>query len=695
MKAQLTIYIVLGLIAILFAGIGISMLYKSIAQTKISPQQTAISEYITDCLQSDVKEAIKIIGKQGGHLELKGVNRGAAEGDVLMIAEQPIPYWWYLKSENTCTSCDLTSAQIPTKELVAHQIQSYVEKNLKQCASFDEFAQQGMHVIAGNITARVDFAKEDTRIFLNWPVTIIQAETETRIGEFETSVDVPFSRMYDLAREIVDVEKNNSTFENMLLHIIGLYSDTTPDKLPPFSATTHESAVISWNEKIVEQYLAGVLTSTVPIIHYGRQTPTRTFEESVLSSLTFGRDADFEVRVHYLGWPFYFDITPDSKGILSPDVVRTKFPNNVAPPFQTNTYEFFYDVSLPLLVEIRDKEAIKGEGFSFFFAVEANIRDNKALKDFFTGEGTYGPFDAVINTTKLQKIVNKTLFCDEEQKAGGTVKINIADGRNNTPVPNAALSYGCGKISNCALSATNSHGTLKTKLPVCYNGHIRVEKQGYSPAVQLYTAEFEKTEEVNITLQPLREVQISVKKFATNGTALVGGPRSLSTQEQAIIILNRITERIEEPFQAQTTVVGTETAQLKIIPGMYEVRIMLVDKKGFVLPAKCMQICEAYDKEGKCSAFKQLPEKKQDVKPAILGGLVLNSNTELFEITDYTLDKRGVNAMEFYVIRTQTPNCIAKENCVLPNCIGIDEIGRTEEYSKRFIEELKPRFLSR
>ncbi|MBI4016500.1 MAG: hypothetical protein HY363_02290 [Candidatus Aenigmarchaeota archaeon] len=703
-QAQLTVHIIIGVLALLFIGLGIYVVNKTIVQQISSPPQTTITTYITDCLQNTAKEALQLIGEQGGYSNplRQGMTPSskAAEGDVLMLSEQPVPYWWHLQGENTCTSCDLSSKQMPSLEFIAKQVKEYVENNLQKCASFDEFAQQGAHVSAGNITANVEFTQDNTKIYLNWPITITQTAAETKKESFETTIDVPLKKIYNTASEITLEEKNNATLEKMLLHIIGLYSDTSPAKLPPFSAVTHDNGAVSWNKNIVEQQLSTVLTSTVPIISYGKPITKKekTFEEAALSALRFGKDTNFDVKFHYLGWPFYFDITPKEKDMLKPEIVRTKFPNNAAPPFQTNTYEFFYDISLPLLVEIRHAQANKGEGYSFFFALETNIRDNKELKEFFTGEGTYGPFDST-NTTTVQKLqrktANHTLFCDEEQKLSGTIKINVLDGRNNTPIPDAALSYGCGKISTCMLPTTNHHGSLKTKLPICYNGHLRAEKEEYSPAVHAYTSDFEKHDEINITLQPLREVNIAVKKYNTNGTAITSGPRSLQTNEQAIIILERAKESIEEQFQTQTRIKGTDTQTISLIPGTYEARIILIDETGYVLPAKCMQICEAYNKEGKCSTFKQLPEKPQKVKPAIIGGAVLNTNTELFEITDYTLDKRGINTIEFYVVKTQTPNCITKENCIFQNCIGIDEIGRTEEYSKKFIKELKPRFFKR
>ena len=82
----------------------------------------------------------------------------------------------------------------------------------------------------------------------------------------------------------------------------------------------------------------------------------------------------FSVDINYNDWPIYFSIRPEP---LTGTSHRQSFYYNIMSPFQTNTYEFYYDLSVPFLVQIHDKNAFNGEGYTLNFAIEANIRDNK------------------------------------------------------------------------------------------------------------------------------------------------------------------------------------------------------------------------------------------------------------------------------------------------------------------------------
>ncbi|MBI4147672.1 hypothetical protein HY490_00100 [Candidatus Woesearchaeota archaeon] len=752
MRGQVTMYILIGVLALAFLGTTVYVVNKFFfVPPTVAQQLPDVVAYVTDCLVQTSKDALKLVGAHGGYIDLKRRNvrlsGKSVDSDALVLDEGlAVAYWWYLQSSNQCTDCKLNSALKPTEALIRNELSSYTRDRFRDCVgNFDPFVRQGYHFSTGNATVDVQFTKDDVRVKLNWPVTVSRAGAEIVLREFESVIDVPLQRLYAVADNVSLEEKNRAVLEYLLLHMIGVYSDIAPDKLPPLSGITNDPRIISWSKSLVEQQVNALIASAVPTIAYGPPLPekNRSFEEAAFAALrVIGQDTPFDVRFHYFGWPVYFDITPTIGDRLVPDTVRTTFPMNVAPPFQSNVYEFFYDLSVPVLVEIFDKSALKGEGYSFFFALEANIRGNKPLIDFHFGDGTIGPFTApeitpVIDIPKVnaqlcenvseagdmfvcplnnknfsdvadclkqcstttivpQNVTfNETFFCDPEQQVSGTVKLVVNDARSNSPVSDASLTYGCGKVATCLLPASTPRGVIRTKLPICYNGLMRVEKSGFQPFVGLYTAEVEKPDVLNVSLEPLRTVQVVVKRYQTDGETL-SSSRTLSPGEQAVLMLDRVKEKpIEEEFQARIQIDGANVGSFDLIPGKYEVKALLIDKAGFVLPAECMQICEKYDDDGKCKIYKRVPEKSQKVSPAMLGGVVFNNNTGFFDVSAYDLDKSGKNSIEFYVVKTRTPTCVAVDDCVLKSCIGLEEMGRTEEYTKKFRKQLEPRMALR
>ncbi len=740
MRAQVTIYIIIGITLLFFLGLGTYVFQKNIPPPVTQPFP-ALTTYVTDCLYTVAQEAVTKLGRQGGHLHPTDarhtftISTNPSEGDALVLSppkEQPITYWWYMKTPNTCTQCILSTQHVPTLEHMAQEVEQEIKQTLPACINnFAPFAIQGAHVAQEEIQPRIQFTKQDIQVTLTWPLHLTSGTTQQTLKEFETTLSIPLKNMYETALTIVQQEKENATLENNILHMLGLYSGISATKLPPPSALTHTANTITWNKNSVEQNLYALFATTIQLMHFGNNPPT----EPELKPLHTQTNTPFKIQFQYLGWPFFFNISPENTGLLTPSTTRTHAPQNLLPTFQTNTYEFFYDISLPILTEIQDPAS----AYSFFFALEANIRDNKPLHSFHQGEGTIGPWDPTrvssestvlttaieactkqpdntyqcpITSTTFQTFdlcqpactqqtehkqtltINKTLFCDTEQRISGTLKITVHDAQNKTPIPDARVRYNCGTFDTCSLPSTNTRGVVKTKLPLCTNGRLTIEKQNYHPTTQTYTAQYEKQDTLALTLQQLKTIFITIKKYHTNGTEITLGPRSLSPGEQVILTLDRKEEKpFEQHFSTYLNIDSPDPVTASLIPGTYEVNAQFIDNKGFTIPKGCMNICEAYNKEGRCTAYKGLPERTQHIEPALLGGIVLNNNTGYFTITPYDLYTSTQNTLQFSVIRPPTPTCIAKEQCVLETCIGLDELGKTEEYTKKFRKELKPYFL--
>jgi hypothetical protein len=845
-KAQVTVYIIIGIVILFSIATAIYVANRMLAQPgEISAVDRPIQDYVESCIQQVGAEALVKMGAHAGYLDPGApeldifVSDAPAEGDALLVSEitrEAVPYWFYMSTKNDCKECLLESLQPPIEQ-VKEQVDGYVELNLEKCLnSFEPFLEQGYVFDTGPVSSDVLLAEERTRFVVEYPVEIKKLDTTTRIEQFAADVDVPFKRMYELASEITAQERDAAFLESVLFHFISLHTGLEMSKLPPLGGITHDKVLVTWFKPMVEDNVKQLLLSYVPLIQlHGTKDAEQiksgenAFEQGFYKALYLRflkQDYPFDVDFMFFEWPFYFDITPRNGDILSGEVHVQEFPYNFAPAFQTNYYEFYYDVSAPVLVEIRDSSALKGAGYSFLFALEANVRDNKDFIEWNKGEGTVGywdPANAVVETKEsettpgvcsekagswfcditeksyseqLQCVQNcfvsktkrvpfrpvKKLFNDEEQKVSNTVKISVLDAVTGQGVNEVGVLFTCGRYQSAALGGTNLKGELKTKMPVCINGQLSFDKDGYAKKIIPFTVKPDDRKDIEVVLEPEAVLETTIKKYpiqvknlreleyaqepepqlstsyadidsweSLGMSALTGfsdqvisplkfsmhweeegykvgreqknmmiydryccdAPESLNASYQAILMVEKIPESPLEPKYFQTVMLdGPQQGSISMVPGVYKVTGMLIDKEGFVIQPGCQEICLEYDTdtgyyaeeivEGTTDIFNVLPDEKPDCKkwgyfpenaitarPSLMGGVQLDNATGYWNVTRADLNK---GAVEFYFIQTLKPTCTIVQDCVLDVCVDVAEIQATGPYSLKYREYLEPEF---
>ncbi len=579
-KAQITIYIIIGIVILFSIATAIYVANRLLAPPEeISAVDRPIKDYIEICVQQVGEEVLIPIGAHAGYLDpldpvLSGqdifVSSDPAEGDALLVSEitrDIIPYWFYMSTENTCKECMLESLQ-PSIEQIKGQVDGYVEAHLEDCLnSFEPFLEQGYIFETGEVNSDVLLAEESTRFLVNYPVTVKKLDVTTKMENFVADVDVPFKKMYYLASEITKQEREKAFLESVVFHFISLHTGLEMSKLPPLGGITHDKVLVTWFKPMVEMNLQQLLLSYIPLIQLYNTKEAKqitsgenAFEQGFYKALylKFLKEKyPLDVNFMYLEWPVYFDITPRNGDILTGEVHIQEFPFNFAPAFQTNYYEFYYDVSAPVMIEIRDPDALNGNGYSFLFALEANVRDNKNFIEWNKGEGTIGYWDpsrADIETketdttpgicsqqggswkcditgksysgqiecvqncyvSKSRKVPfqpTKKLFTDEDQKVSDTIKISVLDAVTKQGVNEVSLLFTCGKYQTTALGGTNLKGELKTKMPVCINGQLSFDKDGYAKKIIPLTIKPDDRKDIEVFMEPEAELKATIKKY--------------------------------------------------------------------------------------------------------------------------------------------------------------------------------------
>jgi hypothetical protein len=749
------------LIAMLVLGISVSlMLYYYHIQTEAESERgvditssagetkAVANAYVQTCLDNVVVDVLSRLGEKGGYLELEDDELGISfELDTMHPTESEavafttggdyfIPYWWFMRKPNDCLSCTMDS-KAPSKRLVIEQIQKHVKNNFIACLNdFKGLKDMGYKVETNyEPDLEVVFGEKDTMVKLSMPFSLKKQGVEkVDFDLFESRYNVPLSKFFTIASTITEFQKTVMAIDKQLVNIISLYGKPEYNAIPPLAYSDNEPLYVTWSKTLVERKVREVMMSTIPYI-----TVNGSANEFVIPSAdpysagvynTFVWDifnpdydiSDYHIYFHYLGWPFYFDITPRNGDTIKPDTVVNTFFMNLRPPTYYNRYNFFYDFSVPIIVEIRNNEVANKKGYSFFFALEANVRDNLDMYRFNAGTGSYGPMDysgvnvtldyILDNGTRVTATSNqqttKKLICNNNQKISANVTVSVTDGYTGQPLDDALIQYSCGDYAICPQGYTSyDSGTMKStyegRFPICMGGAVYASATGYETAVKNLDTDFNDKKSIDLVLYEKRNLSLEfVVHQATDSNILLGLNGPLKNDEMAILSL----EKIRDPhnfFEGHVSYnllalgngsLGIESIYL--LPGEYTLTGQIIDSEGYTIQAHCKRYCDSYDSDGDCDGYGTVPHDNIDIIPSPMGGIEINSTDPFVVDPD---DLKYANKLEIRMVRVRQPTCVDEANmtstdsCQAPGgvCIGMDEITRWRELNSENYLLLMPR----
>ncbi|MBU1946850.1 MAG: hypothetical protein KKC54_07845 [Nanoarchaeota archaeon] len=571
-KGQVTMFIIIGILLLL--GV-MSIVYIAnrtrISQTDVEastgnlpPFAQPVNQFVEDCIQKVSINAFEKIGEHGGYIDFDDYDivqdtfnintQEPTESDAVSLSpgtNSPIAYWWYMSTPNNCNDC-LVDSLVPELDYIEHQINRYVNRELLVClTNFSSFKAQNLEFATGKVNTTTTINSNDVDISINYPISITLSESRVNVNNFKVTLDLDFYHNFMLAYLIANHEVDKRFIEDTLTHLIGIYS-STPDsaKIPPISWVDSRSAV-SWNKNEVKERISKeLLASNIPLLqvnntknaaHIKANDPIQQGVYDVMF-LNFLENNFPNLQVDFFynpNWPFYFNVRcSECRGNdLNPITVKTKDSIGFFPVIKTNYYEFFYDVSFPIVVIVRDTKSLKKygkKGYSFMFALEGNIRDNKDLYLWNQGNGTIGPMDysgvsmSIRTTNSSPVICNQTnssdpnskwicplnnqeyddmmacgsncitethstispsitqsLFCNYEQRISKNITIDVINSATDSPIPSASIDYSCGNYRICPMGETSENGIYSSKFPLCIgDGYLTVEKEGYVTKIE-------------------------------------------------------------------------------------------------------------------------------------------------------------------------------------------------------------------
>lgn len=733
-KAQLTIFIIIGIV-LLFSTALIIYIKQSIVEYKppveiafeqVPAEMQPLQNYVTNCLESTAKDALIKLGMQGGYVDASSLivnDEDPTAGDGIAFSGLKIPYWHYMKSQNTCNSeCEFDYKRPELHKTtgkgnsVEEQISKYVEQKLSSCLKeFYPFKSQGFEIEQSAIKARTTIARTDVVVQAEYPLKVKRAGAVHTMSKFTAQLPINLGKFYDFASVLVQKEASNHSLGLLTMNLIDGYSGVDESKLPPVADTTFfRGKTTTWMLGKVKADIEEILTIHSNALQAeGALNYIGNFYEGndplgkgLYSMFIIPSDKLYSMRTDftYLSeWPIYLKITPSDGELIRPDSASGF--SSVISFLGVNQYKFAYDVSYPMLITLSDPEAFDGEGYVFQFAVEVNIRNNEYIS----------PETVLLSYSSLSR---STMACRPENYNSGEITVDVSDSITKEPVDKALVYLSFGKES-CFIGETaveNGKAVLKSKMPVGI-GALIISKDDYvSKAIPFWTrldakdkvsAELDKIVELDVSIERLPVVKtgydVNVDMSSGAFSMLAGGPVSVSPQwsimpavpgleptQKAVVSFIRIPENdAEEEFSSFAEIKGddAEKKKIRLAPGNYQVTGNLFDNQKTIIPED--EMCYADDVYDYFGMGKKKCEKIEAVSFEVFpkGGVSIDN----FAVTGDDMK----DAKEIVVKLFAAPDGYARSPDGVTNLKleDLEQLGKTDEYSKNYPDLVRPVFI--
>jgi hypothetical protein len=542
-KGQITIFIILGIVILFIVAISIywqnsfNRVRPPVQQLIVDDQLKPIQVYVTDCLSAISKEALIRIGQNGGYITIPNglhINLGKPyDSDALFFDPQVMPYWYYMRPcEQSSVGCIYINnppvcksgveCALPYRgqNSIEEQLSKYVQDNVGSCVNNFEPFKDVYDIRAGAIKVDTQITEQTVNFKMDYPLTINikGSKSSGDIAYFYTEHKLKFKRIYQFAQEVRDAEANYTFLERNTLNLISVYSGIDSKQMPPMSdMDMFVKGKKYWIRTDVKEHLMNEIlpyTMLLQLVNAGnaqdilpRGTNSKyiSFEEGfykgMMIKVSENSYSDLDANVYYPpGADIYLNI--GGSEIIKPknydggDNIIMKMMS-----FAFNDYSFKYDISYPVIVSIRDPEAFNGEGYTFNYAVQANIRQNVPITQNMT----------VVSISNVPSIDLE----DTDLRTDRMITIEAYDKYTKEPLEDVLVSYKCGYdilIGSTAMKAGKA--ILSDKFPFCeVGGTIVYEREGYMSGVIDYTnVAGSDSKNFRVELWPLKEKKLKVYK---------------------------------------------------------------------------------------------------------------------------------------------------------------------------------------
>jgi hypothetical protein len=555
-KGQITIFIIVGLVAAVAIGLTIFLTTQQADITKefrrsVPSDSVAAYDFVAGCIGQTAKDAVVRAGLQGGFVvvpsDIASSPRSYLSADQNGFVKMPL---WFVDGEE----------RVPSKEFIASQVSEYISEEIDSCLdNFAAISDRYAIAVVQSPSFTTLINKKDVVVTAVYPIDATSAGKTTRLENFAVALPVKLGEVYDVAVRIMQAENDAEFLETTTIDLMAM------NPAIPLNGFVAECSPKQWTLAGVKEELKTTLRYNLPSIRIKntnyldfeasegvynrvpRQVPSDAYERlrllwdvgmyktDVTASLTFEPQYDIDL----VG-------LPNSNGVLSSKVASgmRKYLSFLC----MNFFHFTYDVIFPVKVIIADTAAFNGEGFVFQFGFPVLIDDNNPSRQTFSSR-------------QFQGFETSAGFCD---KVGGAADIRVVGDEGGyflNELDGVTITYRCLQHS-CNLGATSAD--VDAGLPVyrlfapvplsCTNPFITAVKDGYLPSSQQLTGD-----SLTIALTRLEEFDLQVVKHQVTSAGL-GVAQELADDEVVSISVSSgaLQQFVTYPAEQKISFIGDD-----------------------------------------------------------------------------------------------------------------------------------------
>lgn len=695
-RGGISIYIIIGVILLLSSLLLITLINTDELQTT-TPQVTLTDHeviyFIDECIKDTTFNGIKQLSLHAGHINPIQDSANPMRSSGVYLSDVFIPYWYYIQDNEFHSKMPVLHRNEGLNS-IEHQLDIYVKENLHNCLNNYEVFENQYQIEEGEINVNINVREDDILVNTNYPVNVISLSDNSIASQqnFYSVLDVPLNEVYTFARKINELQFNINFIEQHILNIISLYSGIDKE-LPPLSdITIGDNSYNYWIRSNVKRIIQEEVLEFIRLIQIMNAknfnpityadatgiedgvTRVSDVKQGIYAAMFYKVDDELytnvEVDFMYPSTDIHFDI--NGKELIQP---RNRIPirNFITDMLRLVIYDyaFDYDLTFPVISNLRVRDAYNGEDLNFRFAIQANIRYNIPLNVEYEFEDV-----------AIQPIYD---FSDPQTYVYDFVFVKTLDKKNQQRIENVDIYYDCG--NEAFIDSTNFLGYVYDFFPYCmFGGKIIAKHEDYATVVYPFNNHNGTDEDIVLEMQPLKEIEVEIRKIELSKIDLFTAPLSpiydrrnliyehsvpLNETNRALITLNKIKEFNQEddiPMfgfldinkagqrdnrQSLINLIETqfengeitleEKDQLiadlpefdfepiemdhvfELVPGDYELSIFLMHEENLTIPAKNETICTSVDVFGACIGSTEtieMPEMNFDSFP--LGQIEVN-----------------------------------------------------------------------
>jgi len=156
-------------------------------ELEIDYKDTASVQFFIDgCLEDTLRDAIFDVAQKGGYYNLP----------VFSTSDAYVNTAYYLY---------LGDVYMPTEEIIAESIASYVDDHITDCANFSYF--KDLEINASSPSSSVELTENSVAIDLHYPLSIYSRGLVTELSDFSATADSKILTLFNIAQNLTYVQQ--------------------------------------------------------------------------------------------------------------------------------------------------------------------------------------------------------------------------------------------------------------------------------------------------------------------------------------------------------------------------------------------------------------------------------------------------------------------------------------------------------